>query len=1122
LHDGDDSIGATITEDSGDSDASNAPPHQREGEPKLLMYFLGIYEQQQCPPNAWDFLTVQDMFHLTVVSKTIKNQLSLVEYTKCRDGKDYLVPFPAFPGLLSTKSDNEVGAGLFPHQLATLQAMTKAENSTNEFGCLRGGILGDAPGLGKTISMLAMIVSTSGRRPVNPPQFWDETSLQEDWDLTRKNPAKQEDLLRAMKPLRECIYANSPIHADDFSRVASYVSPPYNDDRLPTISSFYSYVSQELGDFASGAAMEGFRRNIFQLKSQMDKRSRKLFASRNSHHVRRLLWERQLLPSCATLVVVPDALLEHWYLQICSHVNFDVFRDSKDPVSDDNTNSNTTGDGNANSNAKNAKKKAPPRGLVYFDHMGDLADLSTDSFEAPSSNRTSSTRQKAQLWQLSQYMIVVTTFDSCRDYYGVELRLGRLDHVETESQNPSSRTSQRVSRKRTHSQRDTTSIPVNPFLSMRWLRLVVDEGHELGTHEASSPATRFINMIAAERRWVMSGTPTTGDEDDSTFSASALDQIQRLLQFLRHPKYGALQEPSATAGTATSLLQKYNTSARQRRPQSSKHERVKKAQSLWDLEIKQPFLNRSVEGRDSLLSLLKSLFVMHRKDDIKLPKPVFVQAEVDVPIPLAVQDRIVTHGRSGLHSLVMQHFDLFLHSEEFQSMVDAAQAKYIVKVVDEARRQLDLRGGPDRTRSNKVEMFDSMSTRVDRRPIKAIVYSHDRNNLLSVTEQLYRCMPQESIAEIYATSGSDIGNELHRFRYDSIKCQRCSVCQRLTELASGGIARRNACQQMLIEVVLEEDPSVRFLIEPERIVTPINIPVARMGGELLESYCVNQRFWRPDDLVLVDIREDHPLLPRRKPDEYWDKFGLEKCHEIAEEEHHMGASWYFGRLPVVENARERVRARIAKWQGCGKFHNRSWFTGTFFGDSPIETIKQDVRVLSLDAELSHGLDLSFATHMFLLEPIEDAALLEQVTSRANRLGATGPVQIETVNTFYKLSDDTQRVLDNALSRPRFIFGGPKKKNEHDSGGKNTKKTASIQQDKARQLNKVVCQYCYRQFDSYCKAEAHETTKCPRNPSIEVNDDKFQLSSIYREIRPPRVPSNCHEVNETTTNGGNAE
>lgn len=66
---------------------------------------------------------------------------------------DYLVPFPAFPGVLGTAEDKKNGAGLFSHQLASLHAMVRAENRNKAFGALRGGILGDAPGVSKKLSV---------------------------------------------------------------------------------------------------------------------------------------------------------------------------------------------------------------------------------------------------------------------------------------------------------------------------------------------------------------------------------------------------------------------------------------------------------------------------------------------------------------------------------------------------------------------------------------------------------------------------------------------------------------------------------------------------------------------------------------------------------------------------------------------------------------------------------------------------------------------------------------------------------------------------------------------------------------------------------------------------------
>ena len=51
-------------------------------------------------------------------------------------------------------------------------------------------------------------------------------------------------------------------------------------------------------------------------------------------------------------------------------------------------------------------------------------------------------------------------------------------------------------------------------------------------------------------------------------------------------------------------------------------------------------------------------------------------------------------------------------------------------------------------------------------------------------------------------------------------------------------------------------------------------------------------------------------------------------------------------------------------------------------------------ILLLPADGSTGLDLSFATHLFMLEKVKDPALESQIVSRAHRMGATGPVQVQ--------------------------------------------------------------------------------------------------------------------------------
>ena len=171
---------------------------------------------------------------------------------------------------------------------------------------------------------------------------------------------------------------------------------------------------------------------------------------------------------------------------------------------------------------------------MYFDGLGDLIDVQAP---LPKLKITNSMQDRKSALDLSQYLIVVTTFERC-----TELQL-RQEAQYTQAPKFGSGGS-RASSSGSHGSGTRQCIQLN---QVRWLRLVVDEGHELGggayTSSSSSssspaggevnPATSFIRGLAAERRWVMTGTPTTG-----TSSSDALRQIQRLLCFLRHPQLG--------------------------------------------------------------------------------------------------------------------------------------------------------------------------------------------------------------------------------------------------------------------------------------------------------------------------------------------------------------------------------------------------------------------------------------------------------------------------------------------------------------------------------------------------------------------------------------------------------
>lgn len=419
--------------------------------------------------------------------------------------------------------DIKNGAGLFTHQLASLRAMIRAENRNTAFGALRGGILGDAPGLGKTIAMLALVAHTAGRRPVEPKEFYDSASIDEHWTLMRTNPAFRESILKAMRPLR-----GSP----RYDALSLEVEPPYKDDRFPTLASFVRHVHQLMRRSVPQSQLDLFRRNVIAFKAGLDKRNRRFFSNERG---KRLLFERNLIPCSTTIIIVPDALLEHWAEQMRRHVNLAVLSDFGES-----------------------------HGVVYIDGVGDLADarfpLNHSKMSLPSA------------FDLLSYVIVVVPFSRIQQnfVYARKRKQGGL----IDSANHASSSS---------------------LLQLRWFRIVVDEGHELGENEVGSDVTRFINEMGAERRWVLSGTPTTGDEDRRGFTARGLDQLQRLLFFLRHEKYGTV--PGST----------------ERKGIMCKKEQAK---SKWAANVKRPFLKKEQQGRKELYRVLDEVMVMHKKEDI--------------------------------------------------------------------------------------------------------------------------------------------------------------------------------------------------------------------------------------------------------------------------------------------------------------------------------------------------------------------------------------------------------------------------------------------------------------------------------------------------------------------------
>jgi hypothetical protein len=103
-------------------------------------------------------------------------------------------------------------------------------------------------------------------------------------------------------------------------------------------------------------------------------------------------------------------------------------------------------------------------------------------------------------------------------------------------------------------------------------------------------------------------------------------------------------------------------------------------------------------------------------------------------IPVQEQEKLAQNCLSYEHYALA--LDEYLHSEEYQSVVDQAQADYIVKEIRKAQESLRVKGGPLLQEDGRLQTtaaatvgYHSNDPAKDYRPIKAVVYSVKHNIL---------------------------------------------------------------------------------------------------------------------------------------------------------------------------------------------------------------------------------------------------------------------------------------------------------------------------------------------------------------------------------------------------------
>lgn len=879
-----------------------------QGEMNFISIFFPVRNNSICDLGAYhNYLTAKDIYGVVYsISKTITKYF-----------RKYHLVKP--PGLFKTLNAEDGNRALFPHQLSSVCRMYQMENYSRKFGVLRGGILGDDAGLGKTITILSLCLTTIGQLPTQPRGFWNELELIESWrDLIASKLIVQTVLPVLNKVHRSIGFADNlhqlkcqcNQHVFPFSTLKEFFSASINAITLDTLNNKFHY----------DIAIQQFRFEINELKSNMVKSNRSFLKSSKG---KRLLLERSLRLSSATLIVVPLALIEHFYEQIKENIGLKFLS----PYSNE---------------------EDIGRGVVYIDGLGDIVDI-----EAPLPKLEVSQNFGISASEMSNYCFVITSFERCAKLQSLKqsLKGDNKDNL--------------VDWSKFSVSKDMCGL--SALHGTRFLRLIVDEGHELGNlyskpkYLGKNNAERiaieslaqeiarnsilsrdFICEIAAERRWIMSGTPTKG-----TSSENALYQLQRLLNFLRHGIYG---------GTDNSTMK------------------------LWQENFVKPFKKQDPNGWGNLLSLLNTIMVRTSKKTLKLFEPIRTSV---------VLERIIDRSDSKEDMSVRA--------------IDRAKANYICDVLVKARhdwksckRDSFFRFSPNLLNSE----MDNM-----RRP-KAIIFSQFKSDLEGVGHFIY-LDPRFGDSSVCEFAGTFKSSELSRFRHSRKKYRKCLFCGHENFITSGDF-----CDKMLLMVEYQNIDNPFHDINAADVILPSEggHSAKGAGGHFIgnclcsplgcDKKCTG--FMNPlGPLQISQVEVQNPNLALIGL-EHIVGYTLGRQYDISEQV-------LVCHIPVLDNTPSApilwknginggiaTIRRIAKCGGRQKF--TSWNPGRLLERVRWNSEEEDASILLLHEEGSHGLDLSFVTHIFLLDKIKDPALENQIVSRAYRMGATGPVQVQLLQT----------------------------------------------------------------------------------------------------------------------------
>ncbi|RLN72748.1 hypothetical protein BBJ28_00016670 [Nothophytophthora sp. Chile5] len=596
-----------------------------------------------------------------------------------------------------------------------------------------------------------------------------------------------------------------------------------------------------------------------------------------------------LVSSGASLIVVPDPLVEHWKYQVETHVEPGALRVFVDP------------------------------GMDY------TLPCNLD---------------------LAEYDVVITSFS----------RLAREWRVHRPASAMEERMAARCGSDGSRYYADgTVRGEVSSLLTVHWVRVIVDEGHKLGGKTPTN-LMEMARLLCAKRRWVMTGTPTP-----NTLQSADLQFMHGLLVFLRNQPYGM---PDGRA---------------------------------WAKAIAQPFGQNQVISFYRLQYLLSRIMLRHTKESIQdiLPEPIRHTVFIDpTPSEYAQYNVVAASVRANL---VITNMDPEkpgrLHEDSLLNPMNRKQALAVVRNL-----RIASCGGVNSevllTEKARVETIDMLTEfDVEEAKVTTVVAYLRRVTLPGMTTECGSCKRQLQLLMVipcgHLCCADCVEDRMTKVGPSCFLCGEVYDPEDFQELQPGFDFRE-------IDERNDELPSARSQRVSKKRRHAIRQLEATAGP--------NRHYWEVEASKIF--------------------YAATRIRELKDQ---------FARQNVAARAggSSHERPRYVKAIIFSQFTEIIWRTKLAFEQQRIRTanfitrvaprlrmqeLKQfrtdpSLNVLLLSETGSHGLDLSFVTHIFLLEEIWDKSLEQQVISRAHRMGAKQAVVVEQL--WMRGSVESQMVTMNS-------------------------------------------------------------------------------------------------------------